>query len=215
MKSGGFAIPSSKTRRTDKQRGCPQGDMVEVRPTSEGRPGEHHPSLPEVRQGQDHQGKGPPSHRPPHRDRQIAGQREQSHDPRPRRAITLPSQKTSTRHSHQQRRNKDSRRKPGPLLRHNETAEQIDTHRNHHDPDEPLDQTIWVTGGHTRRNILSHTAKLGANRHIERHLGRRVDNPSSATDKSAYTVISLPPGGRAGAAIRPRQGPRRCRSRPR
>ena len=80
-----------------------------------GRPGEHHPSLPEVRQGQDHQSKGPPSHRSPHRDRQIAGQREQSNGPSPRCAITLPPQKTSTRHSDQQCRNKDSGRNPTPI----------------------------------------------------------------------------------------------------
>jgi hypothetical protein len=60
------------------------------------------------------------------------------------RSAQLPPQKPTTRHSDQQRRNKDSRRKPGPPLRHSRTAEQIDSHCNHHDPDEPLDKTIWV-----------------------------------------------------------------------
>ena len=103
-------------------------------------------------------------------DRQIAGQREQSHVASPRCAITLPPQKTSTRHSDQQRRSKDSRRKPGPLMRHNETAEQINSYSNHHGPDEPLDQTIRIAGRHTPRNLLSHTAKSRANRRIERQL---------------------------------------------
>ena len=80
--------------------------------------------------------------------------------------ITLPPQKTSTRHSDQQRRNKDSRRKPNPLLRPNETTEQIDSHCNHHDPDEPLDQTIRVAGGHSAGMLVKHKAQFDANRHI-------------------------------------------------
>ena len=53
-------------------------------------------------------------------------------------------------------------------MRHNGTAEQIDSYSSHHGPDEPLDQTIWIAGGHTPRILLSHTAKSRANRHIER-----------------------------------------------
>ena len=139
-----------------------------LRATSKGRPHQHHASLPEVRQGQDHHRKGPPSHRSPHRDRQTAGQREQSHGPSPPRTIALQPQKTSTQHSDQQRRSKDCRRKPGPRLRRsNDTAEQIDSHCNHHDPDEPLDQTIWVAGGHTPQNPAQPHVQSRAKRHAD------------------------------------------------
>ena len=44
---------------------------------------------------------------------------------------------------------------------HNQTAEQIDSHSQHHDADEPLDQTIRIAGEHTPRSRLSHTAQSG------------------------------------------------------
>src|SRR5215211_8131855 len=69
MPPAGFATRAARTP-TDKQTRGPHRDMVEVRATSEGWRGEHHPSLPEVCQGQYHHGKRPASLRSPHLDRQ-------------------------------------------------------------------------------------------------------------------------------------------------
>ena len=115
-------------------------------------------------------------------------------------AVTLRPQKTSTRHGDQQRRNKDSRRKPGPRLRHNETAEQISSDSHHHDPDEPLDQTIWIAGRHTPMTRLRHAAHFGANRDIEgRQLLDPVLNPTDFNLANYGRYVRLHPPIGAGA----------------
>ena len=53
-----------------------------------------------------------------------------------------------------------------PTAAPQETTEQIDSHCNHHDPDEPLDQTIRIAGRHTAGMLVRHKAQFDTNRHI-------------------------------------------------